>query len=255
MRIKTTKDIEALDKKIKDELGIDVQIYRNEEVVENFVELLIFPEYVFTWVIRPIIISFIIFIIGFFLFDLVHIEYVLYAIIGIALFLVNGVLFGLLFLTWKLKSDIGGIINYSLDIMKTAASDINQVNNQVNAQNRKDVLGLLFKGIIHIVTIPMMSKVISTKVPLVGGIVNKFAKKILTLISDRVEFDEENLKKELKKNEDESSILQVYSNSISSVSLGLEKVLNITFGLTQFPLKLCFGLALLILILFIYLIN
>ena len=48
---------------------------------------------------------------------------------------------------------------------------------------------------------------------------------------------------------------QVYSNSISSVSNGLERVMNLTFGVAQFPLKLGFGIMALILILFLYLIN
>ncbi|MEM6699997.1 MAG: hypothetical protein AAF599_16460, partial [Bacteroidota bacterium] len=74
MKIRTSKDVEKLDKKIKEELGIDVQKYRNEEVVENFVQLLVFPEYVINWVIRPVLISIGIFIIGFFTLNLVHVE-------------------------------------------------------------------------------------------------------------------------------------------------------------------------------------
>ena len=157
MRIRTAKDVERLDNKIKEELGIDVSKYRNEEVVENFVELLVFPRYVFFWVLRPILISIGIFIIGFFLFDLVHIEYVIYGIIGLVLFLTSGILIGLLFFTWKMKKDIWGIVNYSLEIMKSSVQDLNQVNNQVTKENKKDVLGLLFKGIMHIVTIPLKS--------------------------------------------------------------------------------------------------
>lgn len=255
MRIRTAKDVEKLDQKIKNELGIDVQKYRNEEVVESFVELLIFPEYVVTWVIRPILISLLIFIIGFFTLDLVHVEYVLYGVIGIVLFLVTGVLIGVLFLMGKMKWDMWGILKYSLEMMKSAVSDVNQVNNQISAENRKEVLGLVFKGIIHIVTIPMMSKIISEKVPLIGGIINFFIKKVLTLISDKVKFDEELLKEELKKTENEPTALKNYSDSISFVSLGLEKIMNITFAIAEFPLKLGTGLVLLILALFIYLIN
>ncbi|WP_025668131.1 hypothetical protein [Aquimarina megaterium] len=255
MRIRTLKDVEKLDHKIKEELGIDVQKYRNEEVIENFVELLVFPKYVINWVIRPILISIVIFIFGFFIFDLVHIEYVIYGVIGLILFLVVGIITGLLFLIWKMKSDMWSIINYSLEIMKSAVTDINQVNNQVNKENRKDVLGLLFKGVIHIVTIPMISKIISDKVPLVGGIVNRIVKKILTLVSDKVKFDEEKLKQELNKTENESSALKVYSSSISSATKGLEKVINFTFGVAQFPLKIGLGIILLVLILFLYVIN
>lgn len=254
MKIRTEKDVEKLDQKIKDELGIDVRKYRNQEVVENFVELLVFPEYIFSWTIRPIILSFVAFIVGFFVLDLVHIEYVLYGIFGLVLFLITGVLLGLLFLTWKMKSDMWGIIDYSLNIMKSAVNDINQVSHQVNAENRKDVLGLLFKGVIHIVTIPMLSQVISDKVPLVGGIVNRFVKKLFTLLSDRFSFDEIQLEEEMKKGE-ESNALQLYSKSIATASTGLNKLLGFTFGVAQFPLKISAGFFSLLLLLFLYLIG
>lgn len=255
MRIRTTKDVEMLDLKIKNELGIDVQKYRNEEVIEKFVELLVFPEYVITWVIRPVLITIGIFIIGFFVFDLVHIEYVLYGIIGLFLFLATGILIGLLFLIWKMKSDLGEIINYTLEIMKTAVEDLVQVNSQITEENRKDIFGLLFKGTIHIVTIPMLSKVISDKVSVVGGLVNWVVKRVLILVSDRVKFDEENLTNELTKTEEEPNALKVYSNSISSVSNSLDTIMKFTFRIAQLPLALGLVVILVALILFLYFIN
>ena len=148
MKILTEKDVEKLDKRIKEEFGIDVQKYRNEKVVEKFVELLVFPEYVITWVIRPMLISGIIYLIGFKIFDLVHIEYLIYGIIGLFLFLGTGILVGLLLLTWRMKSDMLGIVNYTLEIMKTTVRDMNQINSQISKENRTEVFGLLFKGIL-----------------------------------------------------------------------------------------------------------
>ncbi len=255
MKIRTQKDVEKLDLKIKEELGIDVQKYRNEEVVANFVDLLIFPKYVINWVIRPVLISILLYVVGFFVFSLVHIEYLIYGIFGLVLFLASGILAGLLFLTWKMKSDMWGIINYSLDIMKSAVMDINQVNNQIDKENRKDILGLLFKGIIHIITIPMVSKIIADKVPFVGRIINWMVKRILRLVANTVKFDEQKLKQELEKKEDEPGALQVYSNSIDAATTGLEKVMNITFGVAQFPIKVVLGIVFLLLVLFLYVIN
>ncbi|PCJ64885.1 MAG: hypothetical protein COA58_11470 [Bacteroidetes bacterium] len=255
MKIRTKKDVEKLDHRIKDELGIDVQKYRNEKTIENFAELLIFPKYVFNWVIRPILISIVIFICGFFIFDLVHIEYLIYGIVGLILFLTTGVFTGLLFLVQKMKSDILSILNYSLDIMKSAATDINHIKNQVNKENQKEVLGLLFKGVIHIVIIPMVSKIISDQVLFVGGIVNRIIKKILTLVSDKINFDEERLIQELYKSEVQLDAPKNHSNSIPSATTGLEKIMDFTFGVVQFPLKAGLGIILLFLALFLYLIN
>jgi len=255
MNVRTTSDVEALDLKIYEELGIDVKKYRNEEVVEDFVELLIFPRYVVNWVMHPILISLVLFIAGFFFLNLVHIEYFLYLVIGFVLFLTTGILFSLVFLTWKMKSDIWGIVDYSLNIMKSAVQDLSKVNHQITVENRKDVLGLLFKGVIHIVTIPLLSKVISEKVPLVGSVANKAVKKALTLISDKVKFDEANLTRELDKDSQQPSPIEAYSNSITTASNSLEKVTNISFGVVQFPLKLAFFITLFFLVIFLYLIN
>lgn len=254
MKIRTKKDVENLDRKIQEELGIDVKKYRNQEVAESFGELLVFPAYILNWTIRPVLFSVLVYILGFTVIDLVHIEYLIYGIFGLILFLVTGILGGLFFLTWKMKSDMWGIIEYSLGIMKSAVEDLNLMNDHINPENRKDVLGLLFKGIIHIVTIPMLSKVISDKVPLLGGIVNWFVKKILTRISDIVKFDEIRLKEELKVKNPESSALNIYIKSITATTTGLNKLVNVTFGIAQLPLKIFLGIFLFLTALFVYLI-
>ena len=255
MKIRTTKDVTKLDLRIKDELGIDIQKYKDEEVVESFVDLLVFPEYIISWVIRPILIALLLFVLGFFLLQLVHVEYVLYAIIGFVLFMSSGFFLGVLFLMWKMKKDIWGIVDYSLDIMKSALQDLNLMNNQIRKENRKEVLGLLFKGVIHIVTIPMLSKVISEKVPFVGGLINRVIKKVLTLISDQVKFDEIQVKQELEKTENEESSITSFTNSIDSVSSGLEQVTDFSFKVAQYPFRIVFVLVFLLLLGFLYLIN
>lgn len=255
MKIRTPKDVEKLDAKIKEELGIDVQKYRNEEVVESFVEILVFPVYVLNWVLRPVLVSLGIFILGFFLFDLADIEYIIYGVFGSGLFLTTGILIGLLFLIQKMKTDLWGIIHYSLEIMKAAVSDLKQVNHQITKENRKQKLGLLFKGIIHIVTIPVVAKVIANKVPLIGGLINGIIERILIYISEKVKFDTKKLNQELKKNGTESDAIQVYSSSISSASIGLEKVMNFTFNIVQLPIKIVLVLDVFILIFFLYLMN
>lgn len=255
MRIRTEADVERLDQKIKQDLGIDVRKYRNEEVVTNMIALLVFPEYVITWMILPILVSLALFVVGFFMLKLVHIEYALYAVIGFVLFLVCGLLLGLLILTNRMKTDMWGIANYSLDVMKSAVSDLNQVSGQINKENRKDVLGLLFQGITHIVTIPMLATGISEKLPILGTLINPFMKRVITLIADRVKFDEAKLDAEMAQKYEASNTLELYTNSISTVSMGLKKLVGVTFGIARWPLKLAFGLLFLLLVLFVYLIN
>tara|TARA_B110001452_G_scaffold132196_1_gene109832 strand:+ start:11796 stop:12047 length:252 start_codon:yes stop_codon:yes gene_type:complete len=59
---------------------------KNEKIANSFVELLVFPTYVSLCLIRTILVSLGIFIIGFFVVDLVHVEYVIYGLIGFFFF-------------------------------------------------------------------------------------------------------------------------------------------------------------------------
>lgn len=255
MKIKTAKDVEKLDAKIKSDLGIDVSKYRNEEVAENFAKLLVFPVYIRNWVLRPLVISIIIYLIGFLIFNLTFIEYFIYGLLGFILFFGVGVLLGLLLLSWKMKADMWSIIDYSLDIMKSAIVDLDSVNSQMNVGNRKDVLGLLFKGIIHIVTIPMISKVVGEKVPIVGRFVSKGIKRVLTIVANIVKFDELQLKDDLKEDEKESKIIENYSLFMTNFSDILERVMDTTFNIARLPLLLTFIGSLVLLIVFLYLVG
>ena len=255
MQIKNEEDLLKLENKIKDELGIDVKQYRNEEVAENIVELLILPQYIFNWIVRPILLALLIYIAGFFFLDLVHIEYLIYGIIGFGLFFFTGVLIGLLLLIWKMKSDVWSIIEYSLNMMNSAIGDLNKVNHQIDGENKKYVLGLLFQGITHIVIIPILSHGMSNKIPVVGGFLKNTIIKVLTSISDKSDFEDVQLKEELQQKETASNTYEAYEQSISKASNGIEKVMNFTFRVAQIPLWIATLFSLSILILFILLIG
>ncbi|WP_103866809.1 MULTISPECIES: hypothetical protein [Aquimarina] len=254
MKIKTQEDVDSLDIKIQNELGIDLKKYRNPEVVENIMDLLLFPKYILNWTMRPVLISFVIYIIGYFIIDLVHIEYILYAIIGLVLFLITGVLAGLWFLTFKLKSDINAIIQYTLDILKSCVVDISKLSTNNLKENPKDTLQLLMKGITHIITIPVLTDVISKKIPLIGRLINSIIKRILISISNKLRF---------KSTEDTtvqtgemtpSQIIEFYTKAVMGASNGLSTVLSISTHIVQLPIKISFGIIFSILMLFIYLI-
>ena len=66
---------------------------------------------------------------------------------------------------------------------------------------------------------------------------------------------EEKIPSELNKKEAESNVIKGYSNSISAAARGLEKVVNITFGIVQMPLKIGGGIVLMLLMFFLYLIH
>lgn len=255
MRIRTEKDVKKLDEKLKTELGIDVTQYRNEEAVDNFAELLAFPAYIVSWVIRPIGFFLLLFIFGFYALNLVHIEYVIYGVIGFVLFLITGISFGLLSLFFKLKKDIWNIANYSLNILKSVIEDLSNVNSQITDANRKDVLSLVFKGIIHIVTIPMLAKIVTSKIPILGSLISKLIKKILVLLSDKLEFDDEKIEELVVKDSENNEGFNSYIKSVDNASKGLETLVTFTFKVAKIPFLIIFIVSISILCLFIYLIN
>lgn len=254
MKIKTDADREQLSLKLKDELGVDLQKYADDEVVENVVDLLIFPKYIINWAIRPVLVAFALWIIGFFVVDLVHIEYIIYGTLGLFLFLLNGVLFGLVFLSWKLKRDIWGIVEYILKVMKNAVFDINQVSGQMGEGNRKEVLGLLFAGFVHVVYVPMLSGIVAEKLPLIGRFVNGIIRRTFSLIVNKADFEDDLVEEAPMELVENNKTLSAYASSIDNASNGLNSLLGISFKVVRYPFQFAFGFSFLLLALFLYLI-
>jgi hypothetical protein len=236
MKIRTEKDVQALDLKLKSELGVDVSKYRNPEIAEKFVDLLIFPQFVLNWTLRPIIASLILYASVFFVIELTTTWLLIYAIFGFLLFMAEGVLIGMILVLWKLKTDIYSVLKYSLTIMKGCVLDIKHMNKTTTTENRKETLGLLFLGITHIVTIPMVTVALTNKVPLIGGLLNNIVKKILRLVAVRIKFNYTPNQTELVGNETRESVTNAYVRSIDHTITGLDKLLTIVLRLGQFPI-------------------
>ncbi len=255
MKIRTAEDVAKLDARIKNELGVDVSQYRNEEVIENFTSLLVFPEFVMKWTIRPVLFALLFYGLGFFALDLVKLQYIIYAIIGGILFLSSGIFLGLLLLIWKMKKDIGGVMHYSMDILKLAAEDFKEVNSHVNDDNKREAYALLFKGIIHIVSIPILSEVLAGRIPIVGKFFGGLTKKILTRFSEKLDFESFNVEEEIVLDKKGSTAPSRISKTLTSASGGLNKILNTVFKVAQLPIFILFMLSVLLLFLFIQIIN
>ncbi len=253
MKIKNKEDVKDLDRKIKDELGIDISKYKNEEVISNFVELFLLPQYIVSWVIRPVLFSLFLYFFGFYSLKLVHIEYIIYAVVGLILFFFTGILFGIILLLFKMKMDILKISNYSLEIMKLAIKDLSNTKSQITYENRGYVFSLLFKGILHIVTIPILTHAITDKIPLIGGFLGKIIRKVLIFISNKIDFKEVEVSHISE--EEGADTIDAYIENINFGSESLEKLVSFSFRVVKLPVFLLFTACLLILIFFIYFIN
>ena len=252
MKIKTPADVDELDQKIQTELDIDLKTYVNEDVADRFADLVVLPMYVLGVVWRPIIACFILYIIGFFVVDLVHIQYVIYGIIGLVLFLFSGILIGILSLLMRLKADLHDILMYSYDILKASLNDLNKMSDSISPENKVDVVTLLFKGVIHIVTIPLVAGAIARKIPLVGGFLKHIIKRTLTIITNLFKVDPKRIEKKPGEVDEDVEFLESYSSMVDRASQGTETLISSAFRMAIIPLALVSSFIIIALFWFIY---
>lgn len=199
---------------------------------------MIFPQFVISWVVRPILASIALYILVFFVFDLGAVSATFYSIFGLVLFLINGLLFGILLVMWRLKSDVYSIVSYSLSIMKDCVVDVKQVNKTTTKENRKGVLRLLFLGITHVVTIPMVTTALGNKIPLIGFVIGGIMKRILRLVAGRITFDVEAVIEAESSGESPEAITNAYIRTIEKTMTGLDRFLSIILKVVRFPIVL-----------------
>ncbi|MEM9824925.1 MAG: hypothetical protein AAF985_27830, partial [Bacteroidota bacterium] len=205
--------------------------------------------------IRPIIWSVLLYFLGFFVLDLVTIEYLIYGAFGFGLFLSSGLLFGLMLLMMRMRSDILDVMQYSLKILKQAVADVNLVSQRTKPAERIAVNSLLFTGIMHMITIPIVAKIIGDRIPIIGGLVQILVKKILRIITGKVTLDttvaiSTNASGDVVEDE-----LTEYSESLSSSANVLDKIVSTTFKVIRFPFLIGFLIFFFVLIGFLYLLN
>lgn len=256
MKIRTQTDIDNLDRRIQDELGVDIKKYRDEEVVENLVELMNFPVYVTNWTLRPILYSFIAFLIGFLLIDLENkFEYVIYTAAGFCLFLSVGGTFGLILLVRKLKLDIWRIIEYTIDLLKSVVADIDKIKNQISPKSRRSVFTLVFKGIIHIIVIPFWAVAFTEGIPIIGRPIKWIVVQILSFISDQLKLEEIRTAVELNESKNKKDFLTTQSEIFLEESSQLKKALSFSLNIAQLPLIFYFFVSLIFLSVLIFILN
>jgi len=243
------KELVELSKKIKSQLNIDIEKYKNEDVLLKFTEILIFPQYVFKLVIWPIIISLLAFILGFFILDLSILKLILYILLGPLLFNLTGLLFGVYLIITKIKEDFLSIINYIFVILKEALNDLDQIKEGKSIENLNQSINLLLTGVIQLVAIPMITKAVSNKIIFGSKIFNYLIVKILNLLNKKLDFTK--MKVISVNNKKKSDILNHFSNSIDSISKNLENIISSVIGAIKYPITFILFFVSLTLMLFL----
>ena len=255
MTVRNQTEADALNERIKQELGVDISTYRNEEVTATLTDLLVFPIYALNWVGRPIGLILLLYLAGFFLIDLVHVQYLIYALVGLVLALITGLLIGLLYLTIRLNQDINAITNYSTDILKRVVQDVDQLNEGTDAANRKETLTLLFGGVFHIITIPVTASIISNRIPFIGGLVSGLFTRVLRRMANLFRWPEVERRTAVAQVEEDGNILPMYLNGVTTLQSAGQKVFHVAARVVQWPLLLITLPVVLVDVLFVWLIH
>jgi hypothetical protein len=181
-------DPDPLNEKIIDDLGVDVSRYRSEELFLTLSEMIVFYEYIGTWVLPAVLVAFGMYITGFFVIDIESWEYLIYGVFGLPLSVILGLIIGLFLLTIKLKHDIGTITTQSLGIMANMIRDADKVKKENPGRSQKEIFNILFEGVMMVVMLPTTIAVMREKIPLGFRLFDSTVVKSFRIISKKVNF-------------------------------------------------------------------
>lgn len=259
MKVRTKRAARKLDKLIQKELGIDIKKYRDEEVEETVSDLLNFVGYAINAVKIPLFIGLVLFVAGFFFLDLVHIENLIYGVFGGILMLITAVLIGGLLIIWGIKNDVLEVIDYSLNLTKNIQQDTQAVQSQISGEDKERKYELFYKGVLHLVTIPIVSETISDKIPFVGGFFGRLIRRILATVTDNKLIFKLLLKSNIfESGGTESKAIKGVSNAASGlreIVEGIDRAVSKVLRVVQFPFVLMLSIAVLILMGVIWMVN
>jgi len=184
MQFRTNRTARKLDKAIQEELGVDIKKYRDPEVEETVSDLLNLLTYAANAVKFPLLIGLGLFIAGFFVLDLVHVENLIYGVFGIVLILIIALMIGVLLIIWGIKNDILEVIDYSLSLTKNIQQDTQAIQAQITGEDKERKYQLFYRGVLHLITIPIVSGAIGQKIPFIGGFAGGLVRRVLAAATD-----------------------------------------------------------------------
>ncbi len=259
MKVRTKRAARKLDKVIQEELGIDIKKYRDEEVEETVGDLLNFIGYAINAIKIPLVIGLILFVLGFFVLDLVHVENLIYGIFGGILMLITAVLIGVLLVIWGIKNDVLEVIDYSLNLTNNIQRDAQTVQSQISGKDKERKYELFYKGVLHLVTIPIVSETISDKIPFVGGVFGRLVRRVLAAATDNKLIFKLLLKSNIfESGGSESKAMQGFvstTNRLRDVVEGIDRAVSKVLRVVQFPFVTILFVVGLILAVLIWMLN
>lgn len=239
---------------VNEQIGIDFNKYKEHDLAEliiNMKNIILIQNYLIKSIYKPIIISLIIYIAMFFIIDMSLVGKIIYGIIGLVLFLFNGVIYGTLSFLSSIKKDLKSIINTSLNVTTNICQDIALVN--VNIQEVKNPIGFIFEGVVAVAVTPTLNSIF-IKVPFMSGLLNKSSDKVMDfVIAQFKNYEDKTNIKAFIGNGSEKIINKSnkLNDLISSFSEKTEGYINKTFSTFQTPFRIIFTVSMVFTLIFL----
>lgn len=234
---------------INKEVGIDFVKYQELELKEfgkKINNIVMIQNYAVKMMIKPLLISLFIYLSIFFFVDMSLVGKIVYGIIGLLLFILNGVAYGALSFLSNLKKDIKLIINTSLDFTTNIFQDFNEIN--TNIKNIQNPMGLILEGLIAAIVTPTLSTTF-TKVPIAGSFLMFSSDKAMGIVVTQFKNYENttNVKSFIGNQSDK---LINYSDKaqslINTFSIKTDKYINNSFSTVQIPVRIMFTISIIL---------
>ena len=244
--IKTDK--EELKELILEKYGINLERYKNPEIVQKIGDMILFPNYAAKNILGSVILALIGFVIFFLTIDMSATLVILYVIFGGGLWFLFGLLGGINFFLHKIEKDMQVLITYGFELTKNALNDLESVGDKL----KKEGIGEIFKGVVVVIIIPSVTEAISGQIPIIGAAVNNAVDRILLKTVDRILLRiGDNMKFHLKENSGTTLSKSDHAEMIHNLQTTLQTSLKGTFRVVKLPLKLLWVISFVFLLIFL----
>jgi hypothetical protein len=132
---------------VKDNLGIDIYKYDNDEIVQRVSNIVFVQKRAFNQVIVMTTLALALFIGGFFVLSLETFGYFIYSVFGLTLYLIIGVLAGIIRTVLLVKQDLLSVTKYAVSVLNLIAQDLGSLNLQDN-ENLKNPFTSIFEAVL-----------------------------------------------------------------------------------------------------------
>ncbi len=246
--------IALLKEKILQKTGINLEQYRNQDLVESIADLLLFPKYVLKIMLTTML--------GFFAAWVVLLlwanfqEKIMLGFfgfwIGLVLVILNTLVFGMLRLMKSLEHDLNEILQLTVGAVQQVFKDFKNVKLQLKAHVFElPSVSEMLQGVLFAVMLPTLRGVIKKKVPVLGTPLAFLAEQVFTILGNQlasvVSKNENDLKEkigakaEILENEAKNTVEGFADRGIQileKVRKTTEKIVSPSMKIITFPIRM-----------------